>query len=51
MKDGTARDRLEWSMRALAQPPGVQSRLFPEFVECADELALEFDESYCCRAG
>jgi hypothetical protein len=42
---GAANSRLEWSLRALAQPALVQVGLFPSFVECADELALDFDES------
>lgn len=37
--------RLEWSVRALAQPKVVQEALFPEFVCLADELALDFEES------
>lgn len=37
--------RFEWSVRALAQPAGIQRALFPEFVCHADELALEFDET------
>lgn len=37
--------RLEWSVRALAQPKSVQETLFPGFVCVPDELALEFDES------
>jgi hypothetical protein len=39
-------DRLEWSIRALAQPADVQKKLFPQFTCVADELALEFDECY-----
>jgi hypothetical protein len=37
--------RLEWSVRALAQPKEVQETLFPGFVCVADELALDFEES------
>jgi hypothetical protein len=36
--------RLEWSVRALAQPPEVQRKLFPSFVCVPDELALDFEE-------
>src|SRR6185437_15553990 len=38
--------RLEWSLRALAQPAAIQQQLFPEFSECSDELALTFEEGY-----
>lgn len=38
--------RLEWAVRALAQPAEVQAQLFPAFVCVADELALEFDEHW-----
>jgi hypothetical protein len=38
--------RLEWSVRALAQPAEIQKRVYPEFVCVADELALEFEEHY-----
>jgi hypothetical protein len=51
MTDEGTRSRLEWSVRALAQSPSVQLHLFPEFTECADELALEFDESYRAFVG
>lgn len=39
-----ALQRLEWSIRALAQDAGTQMRLFPSFVCVPDELVLEFDE-------
>lgn len=39
------RTRLEWSVRALAQPGDVQACLFPAFTCVADELALVFEES------
>jgi hypothetical protein len=39
-------ERLEWSIRALAQSADKQMELFPEFVCVADELALDFDEHY-----
>ena len=39
------RARLEWSVRALAQPSKVQIGLFPDFACIADELALVFEES------
>ena len=39
-----AMQQFEWSVRALAQPAAVQLRLYPSFVEVADELALEFEE-------
>jgi hypothetical protein len=38
--------RLEWSVRALAQPAHIQFGLFPDFVCVADELALDFDQWY-----
>lgn len=37
--------RLEWIVRALSQPHDVQERLFPNFVEVADELALNWEEA------
>lgn len=42
------RSRIEWIVRALAQPKDVQASLFPSFVCLADELALEFEE---CLSG
>lgn len=34
-----------WALQALAQPAGVQSDLFPNFVDVPDELALEHAEA------
>ena len=34
---------LKYSLQALAQPASVQVDLFPDFVQVADELALEFN--------
>jgi hypothetical protein len=48
-RDG-ALTRFEWSVRALAQPSEIQTRLFPSFVETADELALDFEEQLQCMA-
>jgi hypothetical protein len=42
----SALQQFEWSVRALAQASAVQLKLYPSFVEVADELALEFDEHY-----
>ena len=39
-----AAKRFEWAVRALAQPPGIQLALFPDFTSKADELALDFEE-------
>jgi hypothetical protein len=36
--------RLQWSVRALAQPPEIQEKLFPDFACKTDELALDFDQ-------
>src|SRR5687767_13468836 len=36
--------RLEWIVRAIAQPHNVQSSLFPSFVGAGEELVLEFDQ-------
>jgi hypothetical protein len=44
-EETTWTDRLQWSVRALAQPMTIQRTLFPEFVCLADELALDFEES------
>ncbi|HYI47731.1 MAG TPA: hypothetical protein VEX35_04625 [Allosphingosinicella sp.] len=38
------RDQLQRAVLALAQPPEVQLRLFPDFVCKADELALDFED-------
>lgn len=43
--DTDANQHFEWSVRALAQAPEVQRGLFPDFVEVADQLALDFDEA------
>jgi len=45
-RDKEAMQQFEWSVRALAQAPAVQRDLFPDFVEVADELALDFEERY-----
>ena len=37
--------RLEWAVSALSQPYEIQEQLFPEFVEVADELALNWEEA------
>ena len=37
-------ERLEWSTRALAQSSEVQTGLYPDFVEVADELVLDWEE-------
>ena len=44
--DNEAMLQFEWSVRALAQSAVVQRGLFPDFVEVADELALDFDERH-----
>lgn len=41
----SAEKRFMWALQALAQPAGVQLGLFPNFVEVADELALEHEEA------
>jgi len=43
--------RLEWSVRALHQPAGIQGELFPAFVAVADELALDFDHWLAVAEG
>lgn len=40
-----ARLRLEWAVRALAQPAEIQRALFPDFVRVADELVLDLDDA------
>jgi hypothetical protein len=37
--------RLQWSTRALAAPADVQLALYPDFVDCADQLALDYGEA------
>ncbi|MEI1279640.1 hypothetical protein V6Z05_15025 [Leptospira venezuelensis] len=37
---------LKYALQALAQSAETQSRLFPDFVCIADELALDFDNAY-----
>lgn len=37
---------LIWSLRALAQDAQTQRGLYPSFSVVADELVLDFDESY-----
>ncbi|MDA8490968.1 hypothetical protein, partial [Kluyvera sp. Awk 3] len=36
-------ERIEWVTRAFAQSSTVQKSLFPDFVNVADELALEWE--------
>lgn len=38
-------DRFKWSVQALAMDYEIQLKLYPNFVEVADELALEFEET------
>lgn len=42
------RQRLMWSVQALAAPADVQITLYPDFVVKADELALDFENWYEC---
>jgi hypothetical protein len=44
LDDDLILQRLEWSVRALAQPAAVQRTLFPDVVGAGEELALEFDQ-------
>jgi len=37
--------RIEWSLRALAQPSHAQHQLYPSFVCIPEELALEFNDA------
>ncbi len=37
--------RFSWSVQALALPAEAQLALYPSFVEVADELALELEET------
>jgi hypothetical protein len=36
-------ERIEWITRAFAQSSNVQKSLFPDFVNVADELAVEWE--------
>jgi hypothetical protein len=44
LDDDLILQRLEWSVRALAQPAAVQRTLFPEVVGAGEELALEVEQ-------
>jgi hypothetical protein len=44
LHDDLILQRLEWSVRALAQPAAVQRTLFPDVVGAGEELALEFEQ-------
>jgi len=37
--------KMQWAVRALAQPADVQSALFPDFTCKGDELGLSFEEA------
>ena len=45
------RNRLQWSILALAQPAEIQLALFPDFVCTGDELALNFEDGLHELAG
>lgn len=36
---------MKWFTQAIAQQPAIQIKLFPNFVEVADELALGWEEA------
>jgi hypothetical protein len=36
-------EQLKWIIQAMAQPYDIQKQMFPEFVNVADELALEWE--------
>ena len=38
--------KIKWILQALAQPAHIQISLFPNFVNVADELALEWGECF-----
>lgn len=44
-KNSDAAQRFMWAVQALAVPASEQQRLFPEFAETADELALDHEEA------
>jgi len=44
-KVGGAARRFMWAVQAFAAPVSEQRRLFPEFAEAADELALDHEET------
>lgn len=39
-------ERMMWFAQAISQPDNIQVRLFPEFVEVADELALGWEQAF-----
>ena len=46
MNSNDALIKLKYSLQALAQPASIQLKLFPDFVQVADELALDFEHRH-----